>query len=237
MECKDFREQMTEYFAGTLEAHRRKALEEHVARCSECGEEFADFKDMVSAISGPVKVPQEFRDALKKMVAKEAKKQLPTGYNVWGFLKNPFFKVLIGATAASVLLLIAGLVWFDMIFPKPLPETVVSYIEDKAAGMEAMTRRGLNQLVPDNSATAEVRLFAKYSEDLAMGLDEKVVSIGGEVLNSANRSDPYALYGISPDVLSFFVNHLKTLGPVEASIPRITSVSSDTVYILVEIGL
>ncbi|GEM_PF-1404579 len=237
MECKDFREQMTEYFAGTLEAHRGKALEEHVAECKECGEEFADFKEMVSAISVPIEVPQDFRDKLKRMVAKEAKKQLPTGYNVWGFLKNPFFKVLVGAAAASIVLLVAGLIWFDMIFPKPLPETVVSYVEDKAVGMEAMVQRGLNQLVPNNSATAEVRLFAKYSENLAAGLDEKVVSIGGEVLNSANKSDPYALYGISPDVLSFFVNYLKTLGPIEASIPRITSVSSDTVYMLVDIGL
>nr|MBP7110577.1 hypothetical protein [Bacillota bacterium] len=120
---------------------------------------------------------------------------------------------------------------------KALPETVVSYVDDHAAGLETINRRGLASLLPADSATAEAKLFTKYSDDMAEAMDEKVVSIGGEVLNSANRSEPYALYGISPDVMSFFVNYLKTLGPVEASLPRITSISSDKVFMIVEIGL
>lgn len=237
MECSRFREQMPEYFSGTMEAQDAKALEEHVASCAECGSEFADYKVMLSALAEPIEVPNEFKAALRHMVVKEAKKQVPSGRTFGEFLKNPFFKVLIGATAASLVLLAVGLIWFDKIFPKALPETVVSYVDDHAAGLETINRRGLASLLPADSATAEAKLFAKYSDDMAEAMDEKVVSIGGEVLNSANRSEPYALYGISPDVMSFFVNYLKTLGPVEASLPRITSISSDKVFMIVEIGL
>ncbi len=228
---------MPEYFAGTMEAQGAKALEEHVAACAECGSEFADYKVMLSALAEPIEVPHEFKAALRHMVAKEAKKQVPSGRTFSEFLRNPFFKVLIGATAASLVLLAVGLIWFDKIFPKALPETVVSYVDDRAAGLETITTRGLASLLPADSATAKAKLFAKYNDDLAGGMDEKVISIGGEVLNSANKTQPYSLYGISPDVLSFFVNYLKTLGPVEASLPRITSISSDTVFMIVEIGL
>lgn len=228
---------MPEYFAGTADAHEARRLEEHINGCSACSAEHAEYRKMITAISEPVAVPLKFKASLRHMVQKEARKQLPTGMTIKGFLKNPFFKVLVGATAASLLLLAGGFIWFDMIFPKPLQETVVSYVDDRAAGLEEISKRGLAQLVPDNSATAKARLFVRYGDELASEIDDKVISIGGEVLNSANKSNPYALYGVSPDVLSFLVNFLKSKGPVDAAMPRITSVSSDTVYMLLEIRL
>ena len=69
---------MAEYFTGTLEAHRAKDLEEHSASCKECGEEFAEYKRMMTALAEPIVVPKEFRDQLKRIVIKEAKRSLPT---------------------------------------------------------------------------------------------------------------------------------------------------------------
>lgn len=236
MECSTYREQMAEYFTGTLEAHRAKALEEHVSTCEGCSHEFADFKHMMEAVAEPIEVPAAFRDELRRAVSKEAKRRLPTAPSFAHIFKNPFFKVLIGATAAALLLLAAGLVWFDLILPKETPVTVVSYVEDQSAGMERVIQRGLSQLVPPDSATGAAKLLLRYDETIAGQMDEKAVSIGGEVLNSANRSQPCALYAFSPDVLSFFINYLKTLGPVEASLPRIGSITSDKVYVIIELG-
>ena len=227
---------MAEYFTGTLEAHRAKDLEAHCASCKECGVELADYNMMMSALAEPIEVPKEFREQLKRIVIKEAKRQLPTATSFRALFKNPFFKVLIGATAASLLLLAAGLVWFELILPKETPETIVSYVEDQSVGMERVIQRGLAQLVPENTATAAVKLMVRFSDKVAGEMDEKAVSIGADVVNSANKGQPYALYGFSPDVLSFYVNYLKTLGPVEASIPRITSITSDKVYVIIEIG-
>ncbi len=227
---------MVEYFTGTLEAHRAKVLEAHVSSCEDCSHEFADFKHMMETVSEPIKVPTSFKDELRRAVAKEAKRQLPTAPSLAHVFKNPFFKVLIGATAAALLLLAAGLVWFELILPKETPVTVVSYVEDQSAGMERVIQRGLSQLVPPESATGAAKLLFRYDDAIAGQMDEKAISVGGEVLNSANRSQPYALYAFSPDVLSFYVNYLKTLGPVEASLPRIGSILSDKVYVIVEMG-
>jgi len=227
---------MDEYFTGTLEAHRAKALEEHVSTCEGCGHEFADFKHMMEAVAEPIVVPVAFKDELRRAVAKEAKRQLPTAPSFVHIFRNPFFKVLIGATAAALLLLAAGLVWFELILPKETPVTVVTYVEDQSTGMERLVQRGLSQLVPPESATGAAKLLIRYDDAVAGQMDEQAVSVGGEVLNSANRSQPFALYAFSPDVLSFYVNFLKTLGPVEASLPRIGSITSDKVYVIVELG-
>ncbi len=227
---------MAEYFTGTLEAHRAKLLEEHVSSCEGCGFEFAEFKHMMEAVAEPIEVPALFKDELRRAVAKEARRQLPTAPSLAHVFKNPFFKVLIGATAAALLLLAAGLVWFDLILPKETPVTVVSYVEDQSTGMEKLVQRGLSQLVPPESATGAAKLLIRYDEAIAGKMDEQAVAIGGTVLNSANRSQPFALYAFSPDVLSFYVNYLKTLGPVEASLPRIGSITSDKVYVIVELG-
>lgn len=227
---------MAEYFTGTLEAHRAKVLEEHVSSCEDCGLEFADFKHMMESIAEPIEVPPLFKDELRRAVAKEAKRQLPTAPSLAHVFKNPFFKVLIGATAAALLLLAAGLVWFDLILPKETPVTVVSYVEDQSTGMEKLVQRGLSQLVPPESATGAAKLLIRYDEAVAGKMDEQAVAIGGVVLNSANRSQPFALYAFSPDVLSFYINYLKTLGAVEASLPRIGSITSDKVYVIVELG-
>ena len=227
---------MAEYFTGTLEAHRAKLLEEHVSSCEGCGFEFAEFKHMMEAVAEPIEVPALFKDELRRAVAKEARRQLPTAPSLAHVFKNPFFKVLIGATAAALLLLAAGLVWFDLILPKETPVTVVSYVEDQSTGMEKLVQRGLSQLVPPESATGAAKLLIRYDEAIAGKMDEQAVAIGGTVLKSANRSQPFALYAFSPDVLSFYVNYLKTLGPVEASLPRIGSITSDKVYVIVELG-
>ena len=227
---------MAEYFTGTLEAHRAKLLEEHVSSCEGCGFEFAEFKHMMEAVAEPIEVPALFKDELRRAVAKEARRQLPTAPSLAHVFKNPFFKVLIGATAAALLLLAAGLVWFDLILPKETPVTVVSYVEDQSTGMEKLVQRGLSQLVPPESATGAAKLLIRYDEAIAGKMDEQAVAIGGTVLNSANRSQPFALYAFSPDVLSFYINYLKTLGAVEASLPRIGSITSDKVYVIVELG-
>ena len=227
---------MAEYFTGTLEAHRAKLLEEHVSSCEGCSFEFAEFKHMMEAVAEPIDVPAFFKDELRRAVAKEARRQLPTAPSFSHVFKNPFFKVLIGATAAALLLLAAGLVWFELILPKETPVTVVSYVEDQSTGMEKLVQRGLSQLVPPEAATGAAKLLIRYDEAIAGKMDEQAVGIGGTVLNSANRSQPFALYAFSPDVLSFYVNYLKTLGPVEASLPRIGSITSDKVYVLVELG-
>jgi hypothetical protein len=236
MDCRSFREQMPEYFTGTLETHRSKSLEEHLVECRECNEEFADYKSMMALISDPIEVPADFKATLRHLVSKEARKQLPTGSTWRAFAKNPFFKVLIGATAASLLLLVTGLIWFDLILPDKPQESVVIYVEDQHAGMNMLTERGLSQLVSADNATATLKLLVRYSDDLAASMDEKAMSIGAGVLNSANRNAPYALYELSPEVMSFFVNYLETLGAVDASLPRIASITSTKVFLLVEIG-
>lgn len=178
MKCKDVKENLSAYLDQALDSEESKLVEEHLASCAECQEEYNALKETVLMLSSLEEVipPASFRRELRHKLEAQAKKKrfsLPALIPNW--MKKLNRTQLMPVAVAAVLMIV--------ILPfvtNNLPKGMGKLAQDKAESLGA-------GIMMEQSAAPE-----ESSDSISYSLDQNMAKMappsgrdGGEMLNGS----------------------------------------------------
>ncbi|WP_221392314.1 zf-HC2 domain-containing protein [Dyadobacter sp. NIV53] len=191
MNCEHTREQLADWLNGSLTNAQRAGIEKHLVHCLRCQEEFAENKQLWSAMRQiNIAVPSEnmkvqFNAMLDdfRLTQKYERKNILTQWleKMKGFLTP---QLALQFTFCFLLVGLGGMIGYYMKRPETTATAYEQQIDTLAGQVQQMKMKVMLALLNDPSATERIRAVG-YSTDIT-NADDRVL----EALFATLNSDP-----------------------------------------------